>query len=109
MGILVDVILIAAIGGYAGYLIWHILSSMKAGKGNPYGCSGDCGKCGGGCSCSSQASGRHAGERGKGVRQRLTTCSGFLPMASPLRGQEVLSALPVSQSVRRHDIMTSVY
>ena len=52
MGILVDVILIAAIGGYAGYLIWHILSSMKAGKGNPYGCSGDCGKCGGGCSCS---------------------------------------------------------
>ena len=59
MGILVDVILIAAIGGYAGYLIWHILSSMKAGKGNPYGCSGDCGKCGGGCSCSSQVSVKH--------------------------------------------------
>lgn len=59
MGIFVDVILIAAIGGYAGYLIWHILSSMKAGKGNPYGCSGDCGKCGGGCSCSRQVSVKH--------------------------------------------------
>lgn len=56
MGILVDIILIAVIGGYAGYLIWHILSSMKAGKGNPYGCSGDCSSCSGGCSsggCSS--------------------------------------------------------
>ena len=51
MGILVDIILTAAIGGYAIYLIWHILSSMKAGKGNPYGCGGDCGKCGGSCGC----------------------------------------------------------
>lgn len=49
MGLLVDIILIAAIAGYAGYLIWHIFSSMKAGRGNPYGCGGDCASCGGGC------------------------------------------------------------
>lgn len=50
MGILVDIILIAAIGGYAFYLIHKIVSSMKAGKGNPYGC-GDCHKCSSGCGC----------------------------------------------------------
>lgn len=54
MGVLIDIILIAAIGGYAGYLILRIVSSMKAGKGNPYGgCGGDCGSCGGGCNCGS--------------------------------------------------------
>lgn len=51
MGILVDIILTAAIGGYAGYLVYRMVSSMKAGKGNPYGgCGGDCGGCTGGCS-----------------------------------------------------------
>lgn len=68
MGILVDIILTAAIVGYAFYLIQKIVRSMKAGKGNPYGCSGDCGSCGGGCSrsggaCSSVPSGKSKAER----------------------------------------------
>lgn len=49
MGILADIVVIGLIGGYVFYLVRKIVRSMKAGKGNPYGCSGDCGKCGKGC------------------------------------------------------------
>lgn len=47
MGLVIDVLLIGAIGGYAAHLIWNMVSSMKAGKGNPYGCN--CGSCQGSC------------------------------------------------------------
>lgn len=49
MGMLVNIIVIALVGGYAAHLIIKIVSSMKAGKGNPYGCTGDCSRCGSGC------------------------------------------------------------
>lgn len=66
MGIVTDIIVIALVGGYAGYLIWHIISSMKAGKGNPYGCGGDCAGCHGGCSCHSASKPGAPGNGGAG-------------------------------------------
>lgn len=66
MGMLVNIIVIALVGGYAAHLIIKIVSSMKAGKGNPYGCSGDCSGCSGSCSCHGSAAKKEEHRRQEG-------------------------------------------
>ncbi len=47
MGMAVSIVLAVLVFGYAGWILYRVLSGIFSGKGNPYGCSGDCSKCGG--------------------------------------------------------------
>lgn len=44
-----NVVIVAAILGYSGYIVYRVIHGKVSGKGNPFSCTGECASCGAAC------------------------------------------------------------